>query len=151
MYSKNRYAVLSWPLSRSGTRGQGKDSRIRKSRYARFRASSVLDLDEDAQDLEALTEKTTSTTTIRQRGIYPSIIASVSLCFATIPIDRLQVQYKPLAWQLVYYWLDRATAAHAHVSLPLGTCRPSRSTGIAIFSTGPVRLSGAGPKVFRKG
>ena len=60
----------------------------RKSRYARFRASSVRDFDEDAQ--ETLTERTTSTTTSRQRGICASIIASVTLCFATISIDRLQ-------------------------------------------------------------
>ena len=59
-----------------------------KSRYARFRASSVRDFDEDA--LETLTERTTPTTTSRQRGIYASIIASVSLCFATISIGRLQ-------------------------------------------------------------
>ena len=61
---------------------------IRKSRYARFRASSVRDFDEDA--LETLTKRTTPTTTSRQRGIYASIIASVSLFFATISIGRLQ-------------------------------------------------------------
>ena len=60
----------------------------RKSRYARFRASSVRDFAEDA--LETLKERATPTMTSRQCGINASIIASVSLCFATISIGRLQ-------------------------------------------------------------
>ena len=42
------------------------------------------------------TGRMTLTKSNRQRGIYPSIVASVSLCFATILIDRLQVKCKPV-------------------------------------------------------
>ena len=119
---------------------------ISKSRYARFRASSVRDFDEDAL-LETLTERTTPTTTSRQRGIYASIIASVSLCFAKISIGRLQavqVKCKPVGNGSIARPQPTLTCTSAHAG--------HRARQASPFSRpGRVRLSGAGPKVFRKG
>ena len=101
---EDRYAVLSWSLSHTGTRGWVEDSHdldyevticeipgVQRS-WFRWRCT---------RNVDTVTKRTTSTTTSRQRGIYASIIALVSLCFPTISIDRLQVQCKPLASQLI--------------------------------------------------
>ena len=98
VYSKTGRSTLYFS-GRCHVQGHAGEARthatwIRKSRYARFRASSVRDFHEDAQ--ETLKKRMSSSMTSRQRGIWASIIASVSLCFATMSIDRLQVQCKPV-------------------------------------------------------
>ena len=105
---------------------------ISKSRCARFRASSVRDFDEDA--LETLTERTTPTTTSRQRGIYASIIASVSIVFCH-DIDRSTAGCAGVmqASQLVTARSrDRSPRSRAREHMPVHRARQ----GIAIFSTG---------------
>ena len=95
----------------------------------KFRASSVRDFDEDAQ--EALRKRTTSTTTSHQRRIYTSAIAPVSLC---LPRYRSII----CSCNASLYGLTNGSIARSQPTLTWAHAdRTSCSTGIAIFSTGP--------------
>ena len=82
---------------------------IRKSQYAEFRASSVHDFEENAQEtLDRKNDFSTDQSPARDLRVYHRF-SFIVFCH---DIDRSTVGEMRASWQR----LDRATAAHAHVS-----------------------------------